>query len=135
METILDMTRDLVTAQIQQRSITPETLDHWLQTTHNTLLDLWQAERAPRAEPIEVAPRWRSSITNESIICLECGRELRQLTLMHLRLHGLDAASYRLRFGIPPHVPLAARRVTKRRRQIARDMQVWTKAPHWRGGK
>jgi predicted transcriptional regulator len=135
METILEMTRDLITAQIRQRAITAETLDLWLGRTHGTLLELWEMEHTPGGEPMGIPIDWRSSITNRSITCLECSKVLRQLTRLHLRRHGLDAASYRIRFGIPAHVPLAARQVTARRQQIMRQFEVWKKAPHYGRGK
>lgn len=37
------------------------------------------------------------------IVCLNCGRELRQLTNTHLARHGLSAESYKERWGYPRH--------------------------------
>jgi hypothetical protein len=44
-------------------------------------------------------------------------------------MHGLDARSYRERFGIPARHPLTARTMTAIRKQIARQSKPWEKAP------
>jgi hypothetical protein len=41
----------------------------------------------------------RRAIRDEAIVCLICGRALRQLTNTHLRLHGTGPAAYRREFG------------------------------------
>src|SRR5262245_16631384 len=56
----------------------------------------------------------RRAIRIHSIVCLICGRALRQLTNTHLRLHGTAADAYRRRFGYNARRPLmchALRRV------------------------
>jgi len=41
----------------------------------------------------------RRAIRDEAIVCLICGRSLRQLTNTHLRLHGTGPEAYRREFG------------------------------------
>lgn len=41
----------------------------------------------------------RRAIRDEAIVCLICGRSLRQLTNTHLRSHGMGPAAYRREFG------------------------------------
>lgn len=41
----------------------------------------------------------RSAIREHEIVCLVCGRALRQLTNTHLRSHGLSTEAYREAFG------------------------------------
>jgi len=54
---------------------------------------------------------------------------MRQLNGRHLREHGLDARSYRAKYGIPHSQPLAARATVAKRRQIAAEVRPWEKAP------
>jgi predicted transcriptional regulator len=70
---------------------------------------------------------WRKSITKHAVICLECGESFKQLSLRHLRAHGLDNRSYRTRYGIPPIQPLSARVTTERRRQVVQEVRPWEK--------
>jgi predicted transcriptional regulator len=51
----------------------------------------------------------RRAIADEHIVCLVCGRALRQLTNTHLRLHGITTADYKARFGYNRGRPLMAR--------------------------
>jgi len=41
----------------------------------------------------------RSAITEDGIVCLECGRALRHLTNTHLQGHGLTSDDYKRRYG------------------------------------
>ena len=41
----------------------------------------------------------RRAIRDEAIVCLICGRALRQLTNTHLRCHGMEPDAYRREFG------------------------------------
>ena len=54
------------------------------------------------------ALHWKKSIKKYTIECLVCGAAFKQLSVRHLKEHGLDARSYRVRFGIPRTQPLSA---------------------------
>jgi hypothetical protein len=66
--------------------------------------------------------------------CLECGHAFKQLSIRHLRQHGLDARSYRTKYGIPRSQPFAARATTARRRQVVQEARPWEKSPTYRKG-
>jgi predicted transcriptional regulator len=51
----------------------------------------------------------RRAIADEHIVCLVCGRALRQITNTHLRIHRLSTADYKVRFGYNRGRPLMAR--------------------------
>ena len=122
------MTRDLITAQIRQRNIDYESLDRWLRRTHSNLLELWQRERNPPAEPAPSTPmHWRRSIRQKYIVCLECGQVFRQLMARHLAHHGLTVGQYRVKYDIPLNVPLAGRQTTRRRREVMQTIRPWEK--------
>jgi predicted transcriptional regulator len=70
---------------------------------------------------------WRKSITKQAVTCLECGQTFKQLSLRHLRAHGLDNRSYRTKYGIPPTQPLSSRATTERRRQVVQEIRPWEK--------
>jgi predicted transcriptional regulator len=124
---LLELTSDLIKAQVAQRNIDHASIDTWLRRTHSTLLGLWENEIAPAAEqPAPSVPvNWRRSIKQKSVTCLECGQTFRQLLPMHLRQHGIDGATYRRRHGMPHGTPLAARESTRQRRQIAASVRPW----------
>lgn len=51
----------------------------------------------------------RRAIADEHIVCLVCGRAMRQLTNTHLRLHAMTTGDYKARFGYNRGRPLMAR--------------------------
>ena len=63
---------------------------------------LGKARAALRADP-------RQAILEDVILCLICGRALRQLTNTHLRAHGVAASEYKDRFGYNRGRPLMCR--------------------------
>jgi len=134
-QSLLEMTKDLVLAQIEAHRLSPEEMQTALEQTYTSLLALQAQEDsngtvavAPPETP--AAPiNWRKSITKHTVMCLECGQPFKQLSVRHLRDHGLDGRSYRAKYGIPQSQPLAARSVTAIRKQIVQTTRPWEKAP------
>jgi predicted transcriptional regulator len=133
-QTLLEMAKDLVQAQIRAFKLSPEDMHETLNAIHDCLLGLHAREaygqgagEMPSRPP--APPNWRKSITKHFVRCLVCGASAKQLTLRHLKTHGLDARSYRIRFKIPLRQPLAARAVTAHRKQLALRLRPWEKAP------
>ena len=52
--------------------------------------------------------------------CLECGTEMRQLTVRHLSSHGMSQKEYRKKYGFTMRTPLAAKSLTKARSKAAK---------------
>ena len=134
-QTLLEMTKELVLAQIQIKQVAPESLNSVLHSTYETLRALHHAETngsngvgdAETNGP--VSTDWKSSITRHSIRCLECGETFKQLSLRHLRIHDLDPRTYRVKYNIPRTQSLSARDVTARRRELAQQIRPWELAP------
>jgi predicted transcriptional regulator len=135
METLLEMAKDLVQAQIHVHSLPPEDMQSHLQVIHSTLVALHAqessyglgADETPEAPPAPI--HWRKSIRKQTVTCLVCGASFKQLSVRHLRVHGLDTRSYRVKYGMPRRQPLSARAVTALRKQIVQRSRPWEKAP------
>jgi predicted transcriptional regulator len=134
-QTLLEMAKDLVLAQIHVHSLSPEDMHAALQHTYASLHALKTQEDAQGSGAIAPAEtpsqpvNWRKSIAQQTVTCLACGARFKQLSTRHLRAHGFDARSYRLNYGIPLRQPLSARAVTARRKQIVQRSRPWEKAP------
>jgi predicted transcriptional regulator len=132
----LEMTKELVVAQIRTDNMSPEDVHESTRQIFESMLGLKSREESER--PVSVpgtAPApvdWRQSITRHTITCLECGAHLKQLSGRHLRLHGLNARSYRRKFGIPETQPLSARATAAKRRQIAAEVKPWEQSPAYK---
>jgi predicted transcriptional regulator len=72
---------------------------------------------------------WRKSITKHTVMCLECRGSFKQLSVRHLKEHGLEGRSYRIKYGIPRTQPLAAKEITSHRQEIVQRSRPWEKAP------
>jgi predicted transcriptional regulator len=135
-QSVLEMTKDLIVAQIQSSGIFPENLYDTIRRIHQNLMAMKSREESglpvPAAGTSQALRDWRTSITRHSITCLECRQSFKQLTSRHLRLHGLNARSYRRKFGIPETQPLSARATAAKRRQIAAEVKPWEQSPAYK---
>ena len=90
-QTLLEMAKDLVLAQIQAQKLSPEDMHTALQQTYSSLLALQAQEDAngPVAVATPETPaapvHWRKSITKDTVTCLACGQSFKQLSVRHLK--------------------------------------------------
>ena len=93
-QSLLEMAKDLILAQIHAQKLSPEEMQTALQHTYTSLLALQAQEDAngsiPRTtQETPSAPiHWRKSITKHHVTCLVCGVSFKQLSAKHLREHG-----------------------------------------------
>ena len=132
-ESVLEMAKELVMAQIESGQLLPGDMNDALQKTYASLMELKSQEETGVASPVGTPAHvdWRKSITRRSITCLECGQSFKQLSIRHLRQHNLDGASYRTKYRIPRTQPLAARATTARRREVAQEIKPWMNTPRY----
>jgi predicted transcriptional regulator len=134
-QSLLEMAKDLVMAQIAARQLSPDEMHQTLQHTYASLKALQAQEDTNGGIAIatpEVLPKpvnWKKSITKNHVTCLECGGSFKQLSTRHFKEHGLDGRSYRAKYGIPRTQPLSAKEVTAKRQEIVQSSRPWEKAP------
>jgi predicted transcriptional regulator len=134
-QTLLEMAKDLVLAQIHAHRLSPEDMHAALQDIYSSLLALHAQEASHGSAAVathETPPapiNWRKSITKQTVTCLACGVSFKQLSVRHLKVHGLDTRSYRVKYGMPRRQPLSARAVTALRKQIVQRSRPWEKSP------
>lgn len=133
-QTILEMAKELVTEQIRQNHVSSDEAQSLLIATHETLAALQRAElttfahTSPETGQDTPPTDWQRSIAKYTVRCLECGQTFWQLSTRHLRIHDLNARSYRAKYGIPRTQPLSSRTATARRRELAQQIRPWEKA-------
>jgi len=91
-----------------------------------TAVETAQPTAAAEAEGLPISPE--ESIQQNKVICLECGREFKQLTHLHLRTHGLTPREYKKKHGLRLTQPLTARSISERRSQRAREIGLAERA-------
>ena len=77
-------------------------------------------ETAEEPEPVADKKDPKESIQADKVVCLECGAEMRQLTVRHLQGHGLSLRDYRQKYGFSVKQPLSAKSLTKMRSRLAK---------------
>src|SRR5208283_1611489 len=129
---LIEIAAEIVQTQVSLTSMTATDIASSLRQVFSTLHELQKAE----AEGIELAPPGEvageapseekpvlspaNSIQNDKVICLECGKEMRQLTTKHLVFHGMNQNEYRKKYGFSMRTPLAAKSFIKARSKAAK---------------
>lgn len=117
-KSLVEMTAELVQAQINTRDMTNDEIKLALHDTFQTLKGLQEAEvsgtpvQQPDAKPA-MAPE--KSIQRSKVICLECGQAFKMLSPKHLRSHDLTPKEYRKKHGFSMRQPLCAKSLSERR--------------------
>ena len=145
-QSVLEMAKDLVMAQIQVGALPLEDMHKELQKTYASLIELKnkedagetitgvffnEREEAPQEDSKvkSIPAHWKQSIKKHAIVCMVCGAAFKQLSVRHLKEHSLDARSYRVKFGIPRIQPLSSKETTTMRKKIVQRSRPWEKAP------
>jgi len=123
---LIEIASEIVQTQVSLAPMTAADIASSLRQVFDTLHELQRAESGeielPKAE--EPAPAKAlspgDSVQEDKVICLECGAEMRQLTIKHLVLHGMDQKDYKKKYGFTMQTPLAAKALTKARSKAAK---------------
>jgi predicted transcriptional regulator len=130
---LVEITSEIVQTQASLNSMSAKEIASSLRQVFKTLQELQKSEtegtdleisqgpeKTPSTEETALQLMPENSIQNDKVICIECGKEMRQLTQKHLSLHGLTLREYKRKYGFTLRTPLAARSLTKARSKIAR---------------
>jgi predicted transcriptional regulator len=123
---LIEIASEIVQTQVSKSSMTATDIASSLRQVFGTLHELQRAESGEIELPkTQESPQPRvltpqDSIQNDKVICLECGKEMIQLTVRHLSSHGMDQKEYRKKYGFTMKTPLAAKSLTKTRSKSAK---------------
>lgn len=111
-----------------------EEIEHSLKRIYKVLQDLDTLEESgagleeiqtvgEKKEPSKAAALGKGpyeSIGEDSVVCLECGAQFRQITANHLKSHNLTPREYKKKWGFRLKDSLAAKAVTRSRSEAAK---------------
>lgn len=131
---LLEMCVQIVEAQASAGMMSTEEIEESLRRIYKVLQELDAAEEVgPGVEPVrEVAGKLHpaksvvlgkgpyESIGENSVVCLECGAQFRQITANHLKSHGMTPREYKKKWGFRLKDSLAAKVVTRARSDAAK---------------
>ena len=122
-KTLVEMAAEIVQAQAGQTRMTPDEIVRALSETYEALKGVKQKEEGLPEEPAfeKKGLQGKASIQKGRVICLECGKEFKQLTKRHLAAHDLTAKEYKKKHGIPLGQALVAKDLSAKRRKVAKE--------------
>ena len=119
-KSLTEMAAEIVAAQAGHAAMSAGEMDAALKKAFDALKSIKAIEEGVEAEPAPMDPK--KSIRKNKVICLECGKEFKQLGNRHLKEHGLDAKEYRKKYGFKARQPLAAKSLSKKRSRTAKAL-------------
>lgn len=128
MDDYLKEALDIVKAQASVRVMTDEEITVLIQRLSTGIKGISENDLTfSDMSMTTVAGDSRKSLKEKSVTCLECGKMFKILTRRHLITHGLDAESYREKWGLKKDTPLVCKSLQRERRKKMKDMKLWEK--------
>ena len=126
-KTIIDLSAQIVCAHVSNNTVAAADLPQLLHSVFGALVTAG-APAAVVEAPLVPAVPVRSSVKHDAIACLECGAKLKVLKRHLTSEHGVTAAEYRARWGLPADYPLAAPLYSQSRSELAKKLGLGRKA-------
>lgn len=117
-KSLVEMTAEIVQAQIGTKDMSKDDIKAALHDTFLTLKGLQDAELSGHSsEHAESRPAIapEKSIQKNQVVCLECGQAFKMLSPKHLKSHDLTPKEYRKKYGFSMRQPLCAKALSERR--------------------
>jgi predicted transcriptional regulator len=113
----LERTADIVAAHVSNNKVAADQLPQLIDSIFKSLSQLGAS---PPAEERTPAVTVASSLTKDTIVCLECGAKFKSLKRHLHDRHGLSADDYRVRWGLGRDYPMVTRGYSAKRAELAR---------------
>ena len=124
-ESTLRLTADIVAAFVSENAIPADQIPSLVQSVHQAMSGLGQAEAAAPQKPAErqkpAVPVSRS-IQNDHIVCLEDGKQLKMLKRYLRSRYNLSPEEYRRKWGLAADYPMVAPAYAQRRSDFAKQI-------------
>ena len=118
LRSVAKLTTEVVVAYLTRNTIAPADLGDLIGAVARAL-DALGRQQAESAKP-EPAVSVRSSIRDEHLTCLVCGKQQKILRRHLATAHQLTPDAYREQFGLRPDYPMAAPGYSRQRSEMAK---------------
>jgi predicted transcriptional regulator len=129
---ILALTAQIVSAHVAHNAVTASALPGLIQEVHRTLSAIESAPAIVSQRPEPAVPIAKS-LTQDFIICLEDGRQMKMLKRHLKTAYNMTPDQYRERWGLAQDYPMVAPRYAKQRSSLAKKIGLGTKSRKRRG--
>jgi predicted transcriptional regulator len=123
---LLALTAEVVAAHVGNSAVAGTEVGALIQSVFDTLRGLATDEQAV---PVELTPAVpiKRSVTDDAIVCLDCGKKLKMLKRHLTTDHGLTPEQYRARWGLRPDYPMVAPTYSAQRQALAKQIGLGRK--------
>ncbi len=121
---LLTLTSDIVASHASKNVVPSTELSGLIETVFSTLFGLGAPPAEPEQKP---AVPIKKSVTQEFIICLECGKEQKMIKRHLHTAHDTNPNEYRAKWGLAHDYPMVAPVYAALRRKIATEMALGRK--------
>ena len=123
---LLALTAEIVAVHVGNNAIAGTEVGALIQSVFDTLRGLATDEPAV---PVELTPAVpiKRSVTDDAIVCLECGKKLKMLKRHLLTDHDLTPQAYRAKWGLKPDYPMVAPTYSAKRQALANEIGLGRK--------
>jgi predicted transcriptional regulator len=117
---ILALTAEIVAAHVGNNAVAGADVAALIQAVFDSLSGLGNEEPAASVDLSPAVPI-RRSVTDDHIVCLECGKKLKMLKRHLLTDHGTTPQAYRAKWDLKPDYPIVAPDYSAKRQALARQ--------------
>ena len=123
---LLNLTSEIVSAHVRSNSVPVSDLAGLIQNVHSTLTGLGQPAAEPKPEQ-QPAVNPKRSVTDDYIVCLDCGKKQKTLKRHIAVAHGMIPAEYRAKWSLPHGYPMVAPSYARTRQDLAKQIGLGRK--------
>lgn len=119
-----EMAATIVASYVSNNEIPKDEVPDFIRSIIGAFDNPGPSKKSKKAQ-VKPAVPIEKSYTDEHIICLECGRDLKMLK-RHLDSHGLTFEEYKLKYGLKQDYPMTASKYSEKRRGLAKKSGLGT---------
>ena len=123
---LLTLTTDIVAAYVGGNAVANEALSSVISDVFAKLSDLGQPASEPEAPPTP-AVSIKKSITDDYIVCLDCGKSQKMLKRHLTTAHEMTPGDYRAKWNLGHDYPMVAPNYSKKRKVLAKKIGLGRK--------
>lgn len=122
---IMELTTEIVTAQVSNNSVDPDTLPQIIQDVYSTMATIAGMEE--EVEKLRPAVPIKKSVFADYIICLEDGKKLKMLKRHLKTAFNMTPEEYRDKWGLSVEYPMVAPNYAQHRSTLAKKIGLGKK--------
>ena len=121
---LVELAAEIVAAYVGNNAVPSNELPALIRDVYGALADAVNggAGQEQPAEELKPAVPVRRSVTDDYIVCLECGGKFKSLRRHLKSRHDLTPEEYRARWGLAADYPMVAKNYREARSKLAKDM-------------